>query len=73
MPIIQDQVDTLINPVNGSLTGVAATLAGNSSLFYVLALVSSPWRGLSHRPRVFKPRSPQGRDHLPPNHFRAIQ
>jgi hypothetical protein len=39
LPIIQDQVDALVDPVNGSLTGVAATLADQIPLFYVLGLV----------------------------------
>jgi hypothetical protein len=39
LPLVQDQVDALTNNVTGSLTGVAASLAEQIPLFYVLGLV----------------------------------
>jgi hypothetical protein len=39
LPLVQDQVDALTNESTGSLTGVAASLADQIPLFYVLGLV----------------------------------
>lgn len=39
LPIIQDQIDTMTDAVNGSLNGTAATLMEQVPLFYVLGLV----------------------------------
>ena len=39
LPIVQDQIDTMIDPTNGSLNGTAATLMEQVPLFYILGLV----------------------------------
>jgi hypothetical protein len=39
LPIVQDQIDTMVDETNGSINGTAATLMEQVPLFYVLGLV----------------------------------
>lgn len=39
LPIVQEQIDTMTDPTNGSINGTAATLMDQVPLFYVLGLV----------------------------------